>query len=350
MGLSSENRMEFGIHTFGDTTFDADGQLKHDSEVIRNVLEEAILADSLGIDCFGVGEHHRPDFVISAPETMLAGIATRTENIRLNTAVTILSTDDPVRVYQRFATVDALSNGRAEPILGRGSFTESFPLFDHDMRNYDQLFEEKLQIFSQLRDGGKVTWSGELRSPLNDQSVYPQIEAARMKSWVGVGGSHESVVRAAKYDFPLMLAIIGGSPSRFKEFVELYHASRERFDLGTGEVAIHCPGFVAETDSEAMSRVWPHHNAMFSRIGRERGWPRMRYDQFEYGAGPDGALFIGSPQTVAEKIVKVTGQLGVNRFDMKYSNGTLPHEDSMESIKLFANEVIPRVHELLEER
>ena len=342
--------MKFGIHTFGDVTKATDGSMLHDADVLRNVLNEGILADKLGIDAFGVGEHHRADFAISAPETLLAGLATRTENIRLNTAVTVLSTDDPVRVYQRFATVDALSNGRAEPILGRGSFTESYPLFGYNLHEYDLLFEERLQIFSQLRDGGEVNWRGSTRTPLENQTVFPKIKAARMKSWVGVGGSPDSVVRAARYDFPLMLAIIGGSPSRFRPFVDLYHESMEKFGHENPEVAVHCPGFIAETDAEAKKKVWPHHQALFARIGRERGWPPMQYDQFEYGASEDGALFIGSPETVAQKIVKVSEQLGINRFDMKYSNGTLPHEDCMESIKLFVTEVIPRVHELREER
>ena len=190
--------MKFGIHTFGDVTKATDGSMLHDADVLRNVLNEGVLADKLGIDAFGVGEHHRADFAISAPETLLAGLATRTENVRLNTAVTVLSTDDPVRVYQRFATVDALSNGRAEPILGRGSFTESYPLFGYNLHEYDLLFEERLQIFSQLRDGGEVNWRGSTRTPLENQTVFPKIKAARMKSWVGVGGSPDSVVRAAR--------------------------------------------------------------------------------------------------------------------------------------------------------
>lgn len=341
--------MEFGVHTFGDSTRDKSGTQLPDAEVLRNVLDEAVLADRLGIDCFGVGEHHRSDFVISAPETMLAGIATRTEKVRLNTAVTVLSTDDPVRVYERFATVDALSNGRAEPILGRGSFTESYPLFGFDLRDYDDLFEERLQIFAQLRKGGPVTWQGRTRSALEDQIVHPRLEGPPIKSWVGVGGSMDSVVRAAKYDFPLMLAIIGGSPIRFTSFVDLYHQARERFGLPPGEVAIHCPGFIGECDDEAKSAVWPHHREMFERIGRERGWPPISYDQFKYATSEDGALFVGSPDTVAKKIVSVTDMLGVDRFDLKYSNGTMPHEDCMESIRLFATEVIPRVHELREE-
>lgn len=341
--------MEFGLHTFGDATNGPSNQLLDDAQVLRNVLEQAVLADRLGVDCFGVGEHHREDFVISAPETMLAGIATSTNNVRLNTAVTVLSTDDPVRVYQRFATIDALSNGRAEPILGRGSFTESYPLFGFDLSDYDDLFEERLQIFSQLRDGAPVTWQGRTRSSLQNQVVYPRLERPQMKSWVGVGGSQESVIRAARYDFPLMLAIIGGSPTRFTSFVDQYHDARKQFNLPVGEVAIHCPGHIAETDEKAKQTVWPHLQKMYAKIGQERGWPPMRYDQFQFGTSPDGAMFVGSPETVARKIVDVTNYLGVNRFDMKYSNGTMPHEDCMDSIKLFATEVIPRVRELREE-
>ena len=233
---------------------------------------------------------------------MLAAIAGRTERLILGSAVTVLSTDDPVRVFQRFSTLNAISNGRAEVILGRGSFTESYPLFGYDLSQYDQLFEEKLALFAALLKGGAVTWSGQSRSALAKQIVYPPIETGTLRAWVGVGGSPESVVRAARYGLPLTLAIIGGSPQRFLPYVELYHRSLERFGQPMQPIAVHSPGHVAATDDQAKADVWPHYEAMMTRIGAERGWPPATRAQFEREAGPDGALCVGSPDTVAAKI------------------------------------------------
>jgi probable LLM family oxidoreductase len=314
--------------------------------VIRNVVAEGVLADSLGIEAFGVGEHHRPDFAISAPETVLAAIAARTRHIRLGTAVTVLSSDDPVRVFERFATVDALSGGRAEITLGRGSFTESFPLFGYDLGDYEQLFSEKLDLMSHLLSEEAVTWEGTVRASLREQDVYPKTEGGRIPTWIGVGGSPESVVRAAQYGFPLVLAIIGGDPARFAPYVELYRRALSHFEHDALPLAVHSPGFIAATDSEARDVLWPHYEAVITRIGHERGWAPLTRSRYEAEID-HGALYVGSPETVARKIARTVSVLGVDRFDLKYSNGTLPHERQMKAIELFGREVIPRVRELL---
>jgi len=340
-------KLELGLDTFGDMTVDDDGTVLPQPRVIRNVLDEAVLADQLGVDFIGVGEHHRPDLAISAPEVVLAAIAARTTQIRLGSAVTVLSTDDPVRVYERFATLDALSGGRAEIILGRGSFTESFSLFGYRLDDYDVLFEEKLQLFAELLKEGPVTWSGSTRPPLTGQRAYPTTESGSMRPWVGVGGSPQSVVRAARYGFPLVLAIIGGPPRRFAPYVELYHRALAEFGHSERPVAVHSPGYIAESDEQAREELWPHYSAMHARIGRERGWPPMTREQFDASTGSDGALFVGAPETVAAKIVNAAKTLGLARFDMKYSNGTLPHSKMMRSIELYGTKVMPLVGKTL---
>jgi probable LLM family oxidoreductase len=336
---------EFGLDTFGDITTDADGRLRTQAQVLRDVVDEAVVAEQVGLDAFGVGEHHRRDFSISAPEVVLAAIAGRTSRIFLGSAVTVLSTDDPVRVFQRFSTLNAVSNGRAEVILGRGSFTESYPLFGYDMAQYEQLFEEKLELFAALLEGGPVTWSGQTRTALTEQVVYPPIESGSLRTWVGVGGSPESVIRAARYGLPLTLAIIGGSPARFRPYVDLYHQSLERFGFEPQPIAVHSPGHVAATDQEAKEQLWPHYQAMMSRIGGERGWPPVTRAQFDQEAGPTGALCVGSPETVAAKITNTVRTLGLSRFDLKYSNGTLSHAQMLKSIELIGTKVAPRVRE-----
>lgn len=322
--------IELGLDTFGDITVDAAGAPLSQAESLRNVVTQAVLADALGIDAFGVGEHHRPDFSISAPEVVLAAIATKTTRIALGSAVTVLSTDDPIRVFQRFSTLNALSNGRAEVILGRGSFTESYPLFGYDLNNYNELFETKLAKFAALVKPG-------------NGGIYPPIESGTLRTWVGVGGSPESVVRAARYGFPLTLAIIGGSPQRFRPYVDLYLQSLERFGHAVQPIAVHSPGHVAATDQIAADELWPHYAAMMTRIGAERGWPPATRARFDAEAGPDGALCVGSPDTVAAKIVRAVKALGLSRFDLKYSNGTLPHASLMTSIELFGTQVAPAV-------
>jgi len=338
---------EFGLDTFGDVTVDRDGRPVTHAQALRNVVAEAVLAEQVAVDTFGVGEHHRPDFSVSAPEVVLAAIAGRTERIRLGSAVTILSTDDPVRVYQRFSTLDAVSNGRAEAILGRGSFTESFPLFGYALSDYNTLFEEKLDLFVKLLDQQPVTWSGRTRSGLTDQRIYPTVEHGRLRTWVAVGGSPESVIRAARHGLPLTLAIIGGSAARFLPYADLYRRALAEFGKPAQPIGVHSPGHVAATDEQAKEEVWPHYLAMMNRIGRERGWPPRGRDDFEREAGPDGALYVGAPETVANKIVNTVNLLGLSRFVMKYSNGTLPHESLMTSIGLYGAEVIPRVRRAL---
>jgi probable LLM family oxidoreductase len=241
----------FGLDTFGDVPENDSGVPVSHGAAIRQVLDEAVLADEIGVDVFAVGEHHRPEYSISAPETVLAGIATRTHRIHLASGVTVLSSDDPVCVFQRFATVDALSNGRAEVILGRGSFTESFPLFGYDLRDYDVLFEEKIDLFAKLLEEKPVTWSGTMRAPLKDADVFPKTESGHLTTWVGVGGSPESVIRTARYGFPLMLAIIGGAPKRFAPYIDLYRRAAEQFGATAHPVGMHSPGFIADTDEEA---------------------------------------------------------------------------------------------------
>ena len=338
--------IELGLDTFGDITAGADGELLSHAQVIRNVVEEAVFADEVGVDAIGLGEHHRPDFSISEPDIVLAAIAARTKRIWLGSAVTVLSSDDPIRVFERFSTLNAVSNGRAEVTLGRGSFIESFPLFGFDLKDYEKLFEEKLEIFAALLKNDPVTWKGTIRPPLSNQRVFPPIEKGRLRTWVGVGGSPESVVRAAHYDLPLMLAIIGGDPKRFRPFVDLHHRAFAQFGRPAQPVGIHSHGYVADTDEQAREEFWPHYKASRDRIGAERGWPpatRAAFDQEVNG----GALHLGSPETVARRIATTIKDLGAVRFDMKYSAGTLPHDKSMRCIELYGTKVMPLVREIL---
>jgi probable LLM family oxidoreductase len=338
---------ELGLDTFGDVTVDRHGAPLTQADALRHVVEEGALADQVGLDCFCVGEHHRKDFSVSAPEVVLAAIATRSKRIRLGSAVTVLSTDDPVRVFERFSTLNAISNGRAEVIVGRGSFTESFPLFGYDMSNYEALFEEKLNLFVALLEGGPVTWSGRLRAPLSNQTVYPPIENGTLRTWVAVGGSPESVVRAAHYGLPLILAIIGGGAQRFSGYAQLYRQMLERFGKPELPIGVHSPGHVAATDEQAREELWPHYAGLMNRIGAERGWSPIGRAQFEREAGPDGALYVGSPETVATKIASTMKLLGLSRFELKYANGTMPHDMLMTSIELFGTKVAPIVRERL---
>ena len=341
-----EHPIEFGIHTFGDVTVDSNGNRLSDAQVLRNVVDEGILADEVGIDFIGLGEHHRDDFAISAPDTVLAAIAGQTSRIRLGSAVTVLSSDDPIRVYQRFATLDAISHGRAEIIVGRGSFTESFPLFGYNLGDYEVLFNEKLDLLSHLLTEEPVTWSGRHRAPLQNQQVYPKTETGRIRAWVGVGGSPESVMRSVKYRIPMMLAIIGGAPGRFRPFVDLYHRAIAQAGIPMMPLGVHSPGHIAETDEQAREELWPHFQQFRDRLGRERGWPPS--SRYEYDAEiAEGSLYVGSPETVASRIADTIQTLSLNRFDFKYASGMMPHEQLMSSISLFGTEVMPRVRELV---
>jgi len=338
--------IELGLDTFGDVTVDSAGRLLAQAQVLRDVVEEGVLADQVGIDFIGVGEHHRDDFAVSAPDVVLAAIASRTSRIHLGSAVTVLSSDDPIRVFQRFSTIDAISGGRAEVILGRGSFTESFPLFGFSLNDYERLFSEKLDLFSALLKQGPVTWKGSIHPGLKDQIVYPQVENGRLKTWIGVGGSPESVVRAVQYELPMMLAIIGGDPVRFRQFVDLYHRAADQLRKPVLPMGVHSPGHVADTDEAARTQLWPGYKAIHDRIGGERGWGPTSITKFNAEADM-GSLYVGSPETVARKIAKTVKALGISRFDMKYSSGTLPHEHMMKSIELYGTRVMPMVREML---
>ncbi|MDO5697091.1 MAG: LLM class flavin-dependent oxidoreductase [Dermatophilus congolensis] len=339
-------RLEFGIDTFGDVTAGDDGQRLTHAQVVRDVVDEAVLADEVGLHSIGIGEHHRDDFAISAPEMVLAAIASRTENLRLGTAVTVLSSDDPVRVYERFSTLDALSNGRAEIIVGRGSFTESFPLFGYDLADYEALFEEKLALFAKLRNGGPVSWQGELTQSLDNVTLYPPIENGTLATWVAVGGSPNSVVRAARYGLPLFLAIIGGPVARFAPYADLHRRALAEFGQQPAPVAYHSYGHVADTDEQAQADFFEPYMAQMRRIGGERGWGEVGRDHFERELAT-GSMAVGSPETVARKIADGLTALDAQRFHLKVSTGELSHGKLMRSIELYGTKVVPLVKDML---
>ncbi|MET7943159.1 LLM class flavin-dependent oxidoreductase [Streptomyces sp. NPDC005302] len=338
--------LDFGLDTFGDVPVDDSGTRVSHARAIRQLVDEAVLADDIGIDVLAVGEHHRPEYSVSTPETVLAGIATRTKRLRLSSGVTVLSSDDPVRVFQRFATVDALSNGRAEVILGRGSFTESFPLFGYDLSDYDKLFEEKIELFVRLLDEKPITWKGSVRAPLDEAEVFPPTESGHLPTWVGVGGSPPSVVRTARYGLPLMLAVIGGSPARFAPYIDLYQRATAQFGTTAHPVGMHSPGFVADTDEEAREVYWPSYRTIRDRIGALRGWPPIRREEFDAEI-EHGSLYIGSPETVARKIARAVGDLGVGRFDLIYTAGTQPISARLRAVELYGTKVVPMVRDIL---
>lgn len=338
--------IKFGLDTFGDMQVDDSGAPISAGQTIRNVVEEAVFADSMGIYGINLGEHHRDDFAISAPDTILAGIATRTKQIVLGTGVTVLSSDESVRVFERFATIDALSNGRAEITAGRGSFIESFPLFGYDLSQYEVLFEEKLELLVELLKEEPVTWSGTTRLPLNNQEVYPKTERGAIPLRVGVGGTPASVVRAARLDLQLAIAIIGGDPARFAPFAHLYRNSMEEFGYKLKDISIHSPGYIADSDEQAMEEQWPNYLKMIGRIGRERGWAPPTKEGFIQEC-MYGSQYVGSPETVAKKIAHAIKSVGAQRFDFKYANGPQAHSKLMKSLELYGTKVIPLVKEML---
>jgi probable LLM family oxidoreductase len=347
--MTPSTTFEFGLDTFIPVTVDASGQPLRGDEVIRNTVEEAVLAESVGIDSFNIGEHYRSEFMDSANHVILAAIAGRTERLRLGTAVTVLSTQDPVRVYTDFATLDAVSSGRAQLIVGRGSLTDSFPLFGFDLADYEELFEEKLDLLVRLLRDQPVTWSGRFRSPLARQTVSPPIVDGNIPTWVGVGGSPQSVLRAARYELPLMLAVIGGNPNRFAPLVELYRRALAHQGTPPLPIGLHSLGFVAETDDEAIKIQWPYYKEQFEWAARERGWRPPTYEQF-LAEVDHGSMFVGSPETVADRIADVMRTLSLSRFDLVYGVGRVPHEQRMATIELLGREVVPRVRELLSVR
>jgi probable LLM family oxidoreductase len=337
--------MEIGIYTFAETTPDPrTGQVNGAGQRLRYLLEEIELADQVGLDVFGVGEHHRPDFAVSSPAVVLAAAAARTTRIRLTSAVTVLSSDDPVRVFQDFATLDLLSDGRAEIMAGRGSFIESFPLFGYDLGDYDALFEEKLDLLLRLRDRERVTWTGRHRAPLNDLGVYPRPER-QLPIWVAVGGTPRSVVRAARLGLPMALAIIGGTPERFVPLVQLYRDSARDagYDPAGLSVSINSHGWIAEDSDRAADEAFPPFAEVMTRIGRERGWPPMTRMQFDALRSPHGALLIGSPQQVIDKILYEHELFGNDRFLLQLTVGSMPHERVMRAIELLGTDIAPVV-------
>jgi probable LLM family oxidoreductase len=337
--------MEIGIFTFAELQADpATGERISPEQRLRNLMEEVELADQVGLDVFGLGEHHRPDFVVSAPAVVLAAVAARTKRIRLTSAVSVISSDDPVRVYQDFATLDLLSGGRAEIMAGRGSFVESFPLFGYDLADYDDLFAEKLMLLLQLRRQERITWQGRHRAPIDDRGVYPRPVQDRIPIWVAVGGNPESVIRAGTLGLPMALAIIGGMPERFAPFAKLHReAARRAGHEPAPALSINSHGFIAPTSQEALDISWPHAAEMMNRIGRERGWPPMTREQYEGAAELRGSNFVGSPQQVIEKILFQHEIFGHDRFLLQFSVGTLPHDAMLRSIELFGTEVAPAV-------
>jgi probable LLM family oxidoreductase len=338
--------MEFGVYTFADIAPDpATGERLSVEARLKNLLEEVAVAESVGLDVFGLGEHHRPDYAVSTPAVVLAAAAARTSRIRLTSAVTVLSSDDPVRVFQEFATLDALSGGRAEIMAGRGSFIESFPLFGYDLADYDTLFAEKLDLLLQLRESERVTWAGEHRAPLSNQPVYPRPVQAPLPVWIAVGGTPQSVARAGALGLPLAIAIIGGAPEQFAPLVQLYHEAARRAGADpTGlAVGINSHGFVADTSDDAADIFWPPYADVMTRIGRERGWSGMSRAQFEAGRAPRGHLAVGSPDEVADKIIAQHKVFGHQRVMLQMSLGAMPHDKVLRSIELYGTEVVPRV-------
>ncbi len=340
--------MELGITTFADTIPDPDtGAIISHGDRLRQVIEEVEVAEKVGLDVYGIGEHHRPDFAASAPAVVLAAAAGRTERIRLTPAVSVLSSDDPVRVFQQYATLDLVSSGRAELLVGRGSFIESFPLFGYSLEDYEALFIEKLELLIQIRDSERVTWSGRFRAPLRDQAIYPRPEQDPFPIWVGVGGNPMSMVRAGRLGLPVALAIIGGDPVRFRTLTDIHRRSLAEagHDPATAPLAVHAHGYIADTTTQAADEFFPSYAAAMTKLGAERGWPPMTRLQYDQMRAPAGSLVLGDPETVATKILAWREILGIERFMLHMSVGTLPHEQVLRTIELLGTEVAPIVKE-----
>jgi probable LLM family oxidoreductase len=338
--------MEIGIYTFADIAPDsATGKTITPHQRIRNLMEEIELADQLGLDVFAVGEHHRPDYAVSAPAVILGAAAMRTKNIKLSSAVTVLSSDDPVRVFQSFATVDLLSDGRAEIMAGRGSFIESFPLFGYDLKDYDELFSEKLEMLIKLNENEKITWKGKHTQAINNLGIYPRPYQQKLPIWVAVGGTPQSVVRAAEYGLPMALAIIGGLPARFAPYAQLYRQMYEKagHDLNKLQLGINSHTYIADNSQKAADEFYPSYADVMTRIGKERGWPPTNRQQFDASLNMHGSLLVGSPQQVIDKILYEHELFGHSRFLAQMSLGAMPHDKILHAIELLGTRVAPAV-------
>lgn len=335
--------MELGVTSFAETIPALSGEPVGHGERLRQIVEEVVVAETAGLDVYGLGEHHRPDFASSAPAVVLAAAAGKTTRIRLFPAVSILSTDDPVRVFQQYATLDLVSSGRAELLVGRGSFIESFPLFGYSLEDYDDLFAEKLDLLLQIRDNdGELDWTGRFRAPIHGQGVYPRPER-KLPVRVAVGGTPQSIVRAASRGLPVALAIIGGDPERFRVFADLHRRTlvESGFDPEEVPLSVHAHGHVAESVEQAVEEFYPSYSVAMTRLGRERGWGPMTRQQFDWLRGPEGSLVLGDPQAVADKIDRFREILGVSRFELHVSVGTLPHDRVLKSIEMLGTDVAP---------
>jgi probable LLM family oxidoreductase len=341
--------MELGVGMFGDNHYDANGKPQSAGERLRELTEEIKLMDEVGLDFYGIGEHHRPDYAVSTPEIILAAAATVTKNIKLGSAVTVLSSADPVRVYQQFATIDQLSNGRAELVAGRGSFIESFPLYGYDLQDYDELFEEKLNLLQQINKQNPITWKGKHRAALNNQQVLPRAVNDHLNIWVAVGGTPESVLRAGKAGLPVIFAIIGGNPAQFQPLFDYYKKVYQHFehDMKQFEVGVHMHCFFGEDSKQVADEYYPLYAAQMTRVGSSRGWPPYQRNQFDYGRGKEGALIIGDANEAVDKILQMQELFGLTRFSAHMDVGGPSHQSLMKSIEIFGNKIAPKVREAL---
>lgn len=341
--------MELGISMFGDVHINSNGEVQPAQQRLQDLIEEIKLIDELGLDFFGIGEHHRKEYAVSTPEIILAAAATVTKNIKLGSAVSVLSSSDPVRLYQNFATVDLISGGRAELMAGRGSFTESFPLFGYKLQDYDELFEEKLELLLKINNENKITWKGNFRAELKNQEIFPRAVNDKLNIWIAVGGTPESVVRAAKYGLPVIFAIIGGNPAQFVPLFDYYRKAYEHFghnkkNLQTG---VHMHSFFGENSKQTADEYYPIYAAQMTRIGRERGWPPYQPQQFENGRSKYGHLLIGDANEAIDKILHLQEMFGLNRFSAHMDVGAPPHKLLMKSIEIFGTKIAPKVREAL---
>jgi probable LLM family oxidoreductase len=341
--------MELGIGMFGDLHIDKTGNIQPAGQRMQELIEEIKLMDEVGLDFYGIGEHHRPDYAVSAPEIILAAAASVTKNIKLGSAVSVLSSSDPVKLYQSFATIDLLSNGRAELMAGRGSFIESFPLFGYNLQDYDTLFEEKLELLLKINSNTRITWKGKFRAPLNDQPIYPRAMNDNLDIWIAIGGTPESVVRAGKYGLPVVFAIIGGNPAQFKPLFDYYKEVYKHFnhDMGKFRVGVHMHSFFGDDSKQIADMYYPLYSAQMDRVGRSRGWQPFQRSQFEMGRGKQGALIIGDANEAIDKILQMQEMFGLTRFSAHMDVGGPPHSALMKSIEIFGTKIAPKVREAL---